>query len=114
MISIGSISKLFWAGLRVGWLRAPKMVINRLTRLKVVNDLGSGLLGQVLAARLLERLDEARSIRQNELVSGLDYLTALLQQHLPSWSWSRPAGGLFLWVRLPEGDAGEFSQLALR
>gem|GEM_PF-2835892 len=38
----------------------------------------------------------------------------LLHEQLPTWSWSRPAGGLFLWIRLPEGDAGEFSQLALR
>jgi DNA-binding transcriptional MocR family regulator len=33
---------------------------------------------------------------------------------LPAWSWDRPQGGLCLWIRLPHGSAGEFSQVALR
>jgi DNA-binding transcriptional MocR family regulator len=37
-----------------------------------------------------------------------------LKAHLPEWRFSRPAGGLFLWVRLPGGDAREFAQVALR
>jgi DNA-binding transcriptional MocR family regulator len=43
----------------------------------------------------------------------LDLLTRLLSQHLPSWSWSKPAGGLSVRVRLPSGNASE-AQAALR
>ena len=44
----------------------------------------------------------------------LDRLTKLLKEHLPSWKWKEPAGGLSLWVELPEGDANAFAQVALR
>jgi DNA-binding transcriptional MocR family regulator len=115
IITIGSLSKLVWAGLRVGWVRGPASVIAELTRLKVINDLGSSILDQAITARLLTRLAEAQRLRQKQLLPRLRYLTRLLNQLLPEWQWQAPEGGLFLWVKLPEGsNAGEFAQLALR
>ena len=50
VISIGSMSKVFWAGLRVGWIRAPRPIVERLVQLKVRSDLSSDVLSQVIAA----------------------------------------------------------------
>ena len=114
IITIGSLSKLMWPGLRVGWVRAPEPVIQRLVRLKSANDLGSPLLTQAIAVRLLGALDQARMLRRLELKPRRDLLCTLLHEHLPDWKFQAPAGGLFLWVKLPEGDSREFAQSALR
>src|SRR5215207_245993 len=55
IVSVGSMSKLFWSGLRVGWIRASRPLIARLTRLKATADLGTPLLSQLVAAQLLTR-----------------------------------------------------------
>lgn len=114
VITVGSASKSLWGGLRIGWLRAPEGIIMRLLRLKVVADLGSPLLDQLIVARLLPRMEEVQARRRAELLPRLDRLTTRLKELLPSWTWQRPAGGLSLWVRLPHGNAAEFAQMALR
>jgi DNA-binding transcriptional MocR family regulator len=114
VISIGSLSKLCWGGLRIGWIRAPEPVLMRLASLKVASDLGSSMLSQVVAVQLLERADEVRRLRRAQLLRQRDALAAELTRSLPEWSWSLPEGGLSMWVRLPHGDASEFAQVALR
>jgi DNA-binding transcriptional MocR family regulator len=114
VISIGSLSKLCWGGLRVGWVRAPEPVLTRLASLKVASDLGSSMLSQVVAVRLLERADEVRSLRRAQVTRQRDAMAAALEEHLPDWSWTLPEGGLSMWARLPHGDASEFAQVALR
>jgi DNA-binding transcriptional MocR family regulator len=114
IITIGSLSKLFWVGLRIGWIRAPAPLIGRLARLKIVTDLGSPHISQLLAARLVGLSDAMRATRRRQLLGRLDLLEAQLQERLPAWSWSRPQGGPFLWVRLPQADAGAFAQRCLR
>jgi DNA-binding transcriptional MocR family regulator len=113
-LSIGSLSKLFWGGLRIGWIRGPKDVIAQLGHVKASADLGTSIVSQAIAVRLLEQADRVRSLRQAEVAEGLECLEALLAQHLPSWSWRRPVGGLSLWVQLPHGSAGELARYALR
>ncbi|MFN2504769.1 MAG: PLP-dependent aminotransferase family protein, partial [Acidimicrobiales bacterium] len=81
---------------------------------KVVHDLGSAVLPQAVAARLLPRLEELREERRHRLVGFVDRAGALMAEHLPDWTWRRPAGGLALWARLPWGDGSEFCQVALR
>jgi DNA-binding transcriptional MocR family regulator len=114
VITVGSMSKLFWAGLRVGWLRAPQPVIARLARLKIVADLGTSLIPQAIAVRLFDHMDAIKARRREELLESLALMTDLMQEHLPTWMWSPPAGGPFLWVQLPWPDAQEFAQMALR
>ncbi len=114
VVMVGSLSKLFWGGLRVGWVRAPRSVIRRLARVKAVADIASSLLPQLVATRLLPFADDVRAERRQELTARLDQLTSLLTELLPSWSWRRPAGGLSLWVRLPEGSGPDFAEVALR
>lgn len=114
IITVGSTSKLFWAGLRVGWVRAPQPVIARLARLKIVADLGTSLIPQAIAVRLFDHLDAVKARRREEMLEALGWMTYLMQEHLPSWRWSPPQGGPFLWVQLPCPDAQEFAQMALR
>lgn len=114
VVTLGSMNKLFWQGLRVGWIRAPEALITRLGRLKVIADLGTGSLTQAVALQLLQHVEEVKTRRQRQLQVQLALVTTLLREHLPAWTWITPAGGFFLWVRLPFGDASEFAQLALR
>jgi DNA-binding transcriptional MocR family regulator len=114
VITIGSMSKLFWVGLRIGWVRAAPALINRLTRLKQVNDLGSGLVNQVIATRWLDQFEAVKEWRKQELLAKRDLMLKLLQEHLPDWGCTRPGGGLFLWVRIGASNAGTLAQLALR
>jgi DNA-binding transcriptional MocR family regulator len=114
ILTIGSLSKLIWPGLRMGWIRAPEPVIERLVRVKSSMDLASPLVTQAIALRLLDAVEQARTLRRRELRPKRDLLAALLDKHLPGWTFQIPTGGLFLWVKLPAGDAREFAQIALR
>jgi DNA-binding transcriptional MocR family regulator len=100
--------------LRVGWIRAPEPIIERLVRLKSATDLASPLVTQAIALRLLGAVDQARALRRKELRPKRDLLSTLLRKHLPDWRFRVPAGGLFLWTRVPAGDARDFAQVALR
>lgn len=114
ILTIGSLSKLAYPGLRVGWIRAPEPVIERLARLRAAQDLGSPLLTQAITVRLLGAIEELRRLRRSQLRRRRDLLAGLLRESLSEWKFRLPAGGLFLWVKLPAGDSREFAQVALR
>jgi DNA-binding transcriptional MocR family regulator len=114
ILTVGSLSKLVWGGLRVGWVRASEALIDRLARFKAVNDLGGPALSQAVAARVLPLVPQIREVRREELTRKLQALTSALSRHLPGWTYHRPGGGLLLWARLPHGDAGELAAAALR
>jgi DNA-binding transcriptional MocR family regulator len=112
--SVGSLSKVFWAGLRVGWIRAPRPVIAQLGRLKAVTDLGTSLVSQAIAVNLLADADRIWDLRRRELAERLALLQDLLGRHLPDWAWRPPGGGLCVWARLPDGSSTELAQIASR
>lgn len=114
ILTIGSLSKLFWTGLRVGFIRGPEPWIARLGRFKALSDLGGPLLSQAVTALLLEHASTAEKTRAKELGQRLRVLGDLLARHLPNWTWSKPDGGLLLWARLPGGSAEELAQIAQR
>lgn len=114
ILTVGSLSKLFWGGLRLGWIRAPEELVPTLARLKAVADLGSSVVSQALGAALLARADEVAALRRSQLSSSTALLSGLLSRLLPDWSFDPPSGGVSLWVRLPYGDSEEFAQLAAR
>ena len=114
VLTIGSLSKLAWPGLRMGWVRAPEPIIERLARVRSANDLGSPLLTQAIAVRLLAAIDQIRLLRRRQLKPRRDLMAGLLRESLPDWKFRVPPGGLFLWVKLPAGDSREFAQVALR
>lgn len=114
IVTIGSLSKVAWPGLRIGWIRGPASLMPTLARVKSVMDLGSPALTQAVAVRLLAQIDRIRALRHEQLRPRRDALVRLLRRALPGWTFTVPAGGLFLWVELPAGDAQEFAQVALR
>lgn len=113
---VGSLSKLFWGGLRIGFVRAPEPLALRFARVKATHDLGSSAVSQLLADRLLrsEPLPELARLRVRELRARHDVLAAALRRQLPEWTWQEPAGGLSLWVKLPAASAESFAQHAVR
>jgi DNA-binding transcriptional MocR family regulator len=113
---VGSLSKLLWGGLRLGFVRAPEPVALRFARVKATHDLGSSVVSQILGERMLRsRAWPRRAARRNEeLRARYQLLVSLLGQRLPSWRWVVPSGGLSLWVQLPSPVARSFGELALR
>ena len=113
VLTIGSTAKLFWAGLRTGWVHTPPDWGVRMLATKTVADLGSPLLDQLLSVRLLERTDAVRAERVAMLRPRRHTLIRGLIAQLPDWRFTVPPGGLSLWVHLPSGNAEEFAEQAL-
>ncbi|WP_028645442.1 MocR-like transcription factor YczR [Nocardioides sp. URHA0020] len=100
-ITIGSASKSFWGGLRLGWIRAPRGQMERLTQARVSMDLGAPVLEQLVLARLLGDADEILTANRVRLRSQRDALIGAVEDLLPDWDFHRPSGGLALWCQLP-------------
>jgi DNA-binding transcriptional MocR family regulator len=114
VITVDSLAKIFWGGLRTGWLRASPGLVNRLARAKTISDLGSSPVLQLVAVRLLDAMDETIEARKIELRAGLAATTGLLARLLPDWQYAIPRGGQVLWLRLPRGSARGLAAIALR
>lgn len=116
MITVGSLSKIYWGGLRIGWVRAGTGVISRLAAAKAAADLGSPPYQQAIVGALMAgQHEEIVRWRCGRLRLQRDGLQDALRACLPGWTWTVPPGGLTLWVRLAEeADAGAFAQAALR
>ena len=115
VVIVESVSKVFWGGLRVGWIRATRPLIARFIERKLSIDLASPVLSQLVAARLLEHLPSHMPQLTKRLQGRLSVLNQLLETHLPDWTWpARPDGGWSLWAGPPLGDAAQFSRLAER
>ncbi|MEU9479260.1 PLP-dependent aminotransferase family protein [Streptomyces sp. NPDC048191] len=102
-VLLGSFSKVMAPGLRLGWLRAPAELRRACAVAKQAADLHTPTLNQLAAARYLDVLDT--HVERVRAVYGerRDAMLADLPAALPAGSrWSRPEGGMFLWVRLPE------------
>ncbi|HEV3380086.1 MAG TPA: PLP-dependent aminotransferase family protein [Trebonia sp.] len=112
VVTVGSFSKLYWGGLRTGWIRAPEGVIARLTAAKAAADMGGTAYQQAIVAALATGYhDEILKWRSDWLQTRYDALAAALGAHLPSWQWTPPHGGLTIWAGLPGdlcGPGGRF------
>jgi DNA-binding transcriptional MocR family regulator len=98
VLSVGTTSKLFWGGLRIGWIRGEVPIITRLTEAKKAIDLATAVLDQLIAADLVLRADEAREERAASLRRQLLATEQLVAQRWPEWTWPRPTGGTGLWI----------------
>ncbi|MGM7776023.1 PLP-dependent aminotransferase family protein [Arthrobacter sp. KNU-44] len=101
VVTIGSLSKSHWAGLRTGWIRAEVDLISRFVQTRTTMDLGGPIVEQLAAARLLRAFAEPLDARLAELRRNREALLGLLAEHLPDWHVERPRGGLTAWCRLP-------------
>jgi len=117
-VTVSSLSKVLAPGLRIGFLRAPEALLGPLTVAKQAADLHTSTVDQH-AARIclqtgdldehIERICDEYHRRRDALLGGLDDALP------PGSTFNRPAGGMFVWARLPEGwDATALLSDALR
>lgn len=116
VVYCGSFSKIFTPGLRVGWICAATPIVQRLGLIKQSSDLNSPAINQRVMLHL------ARSIWDAQVAKTCasyrvkrDLMLELMADTLPQGStWSRPEGGMFVWVTLPEGmDAAALLETAV-
>ena len=100
-MSVGSASKAYWGGLRIGWLRAPADRVGALVSARLSLDLGAPLLEQLALTALLERHHEVTAARREQVRTSRAALVAALADRLPDWRFTPPQGGLALWCELP-------------
>lgn len=112
VITIGSLSKTHWGGLRVGWVRATAKLITELAAVRVSTDMTGSVLDQVVSLPLLADLDRTLPARLAQLRIQRAALARSLQRHTPEWSWRLPPGGLSLWVDLGEPVSSALAERA--
>ncbi len=112
VLSIGGMSKPYWGGLRIGWVRAAAPLVQRLAALRIGVDMSGPVLDQLVAARLLRYGDAILPARRDLLRTQRDTLVAALRAELPEWRFRVPAGGLSLWVELDAPVSGALSRAA--
>jgi DNA-binding transcriptional MocR family regulator len=112
VLSLGSVSKSLWGGLRVGWIRAAPALVQRLATARALGDMAGPVLDQLVVASLLADPGEALAQQRSRLATGAAALQAALAEKLPEWQPTRPAGGTSLWVRLPGPFATDLALLA--
>jgi DNA-binding transcriptional MocR family regulator len=100
-VTVGTLSKAFWGGLRIGWLRAEADMVQRLTAVAVRSQLAEPVLGQLAACHLLDAADEILPGYLSRLRVQRDALLTALADRLPDWQVPVPRGGLVLWCKLP-------------
>ena len=117
VIHLGSFSKIFAPGFRLGWAIAHPEILDKIYVCKQSLDLCPPIMDQYVAAEFLAsgRLDE-NLVKSVALYKGKrDLLLSLLQEHMPQGvKWTHPEGGLFLFLTMPEGfEAVKFYDKAL-
>jgi DNA-binding transcriptional MocR family regulator len=100
VVMIGSAAKVFWGGLRIGWIRARPALLQRLLLARPTGDLGTPVLDQLVARELVPRTDAVLEARRTSLRQGRDEVVDALRARLPEWDVPSPAGGLTTWAGL--------------
>jgi DNA-binding transcriptional MocR family regulator len=114
VLTIGSVSKSFWGGLRIGWIRAERSTLATIAAVRPSIDMGTAIVEQLAAARVFGKADELLAERRDILRHRRELLRRLLREHLPDWSASESHGGMSLWVRLPAPTSSALSAAASR
>ncbi|MFF4303309.1 PLP-dependent aminotransferase family protein [Streptomyces sp. NPDC001601] len=101
VITVGSASKAFWAGMRIGWVRAAPDVIRSLVAARAYADLGTPVLEQLAVNWLFSTGGWAQAVdlRRAQARENRDALVTAVRRELPTWEFEVPKGGLTLWVR---------------
>ncbi|UOQ60448.1 PLP-dependent aminotransferase family protein [Leucobacter rhizosphaerae] len=114
VITVGSLGKTVWGGLRIGWIRASADLIGRLETTRRIGDLGTGTWEQVVASLALEEYDGILSERTRQLTARHRVLTERVSSLLPSWSLSPAEGGVCVWADLGESASTRLSRQSAR
>ncbi|OLT28310.1 GntR family transcriptional regulator [Nocardiopsis sp. CNR-923] len=114
VLTVGSVAKLLWGGLRVGWIRTTPPMVARLMSARQRFDLAGAVLDQLTVTHLLADVMRVRAERSRQLRRNRDALLLALRERLPDWRPSVPGGGLVLWATLPHPVAGALATAATR
>lgn len=103
-IYCGSFSKILAPGLRVGWVCAPKSVIEKLVLAKQAADLHTPSINQIVIHRVAQTAYGSQVGKLRKVYAGRrDQLLKALADHMPPGvTWTKPQGGMFIWLTLPE------------
>jgi DNA-binding transcriptional MocR family regulator len=117
VISLGTFSKIFCPGLRIGWIAARKPFLDRLVVLKQAADLHTSTLDQMITSVYMETHDLEKDLMQKREVyrARRDAMVSALETEMPPGvKVTHPQGGLFLWLELPEEvDARQLLRVSL-
>ncbi|OZI33554.1 2-aminoadipate aminotransferase [Bordetella genomosp. 5] len=105
VIRLGTFSKVLAPGLRLGYIAAPRNIIHKLVQAKQATDLHTPTLTQMAVYEIVKDgfLDEhLPNVREIYRKQGRAMLDAIEQEFPATVSWTKPEGGMFLWVTLPE------------
>ncbi|MBO9544225.1 PLP-dependent aminotransferase family protein [Caulobacter sp.] len=105
---LGTLSKTLSPALRIGWVCGPKAVIEKLVLLKQGADLHVSTINQMVAHRAVsEGYDQHLHRLRGAYGAKARVMLAALERVMPEGvTWSRPEGGMFVWIDLPEGVDG--------
>lgn len=117
VISLGTFSKIFCPGLRVGWIAAPRHFLDKLVVIKQAADLHSSTLDQMITSLYLQTHDLEKDLVEKREVYGRrrNAMVKALEEEMPDGvTVTHPRGGLFLWLELPgEIDSRQLLRISL-
>jgi DNA-binding transcriptional MocR family regulator len=113
-LTVGSFNKIYWGGLRLGWLRSHPSHVHSLVRAKANTDAGSSVPSQIILTKLLPHHDVITRLRRSQVERRAASTRAFIEQELPEWSVEGAGHGPSLWIRLPVRDTAEFVAFAYR
>lgn len=111
-ISVGSVSKSVWGGLRIGWIRALPPLLERVERARPTTDLGTPVVEQLATAVLLNEDRTSRPETLHQLRGRRDALRQALAEHLPDVHAPQPPGGVTLWATFPAPISSRLAAVA--
>lgn len=116
VVYCSSFSKILSAGMRIGFLCGPKEIIQKVVVVKQVNDVHTNLFFQILASEFIERFgldDHIKGIR-TLYRAKCDLMLSELDKHVAGKAiFTRPEGGLFIWLTVKGGDGDEIAKKAI-
>ncbi|HEX7538236.1 MAG TPA: PLP-dependent aminotransferase family protein [Dermatophilaceae bacterium] len=101
-ITVGSASKSFWGGLRIGWIRAEPDQMAQLSESRLALDLSAPVLEQLVLLHLMRERERIVEDQRRRVREARTTLSDELQRALPDWVVHPPAGGLSVWCELPD------------
>ncbi|HEY6759244.1 MAG TPA: PLP-dependent aminotransferase family protein [Baekduia sp.] len=112
VVTVGSMSKAAWGGVRIGWVRATARVIRELTTVRGAIDMAGPVLDQLVGVELSHNWDAVIASRRTLLHERRSALFTALAEHAPAWTVRRPHGGTSAGARLPTPDATRLAAAA--
>lgn len=105
VVYLGSVSKMFAPGMRIGWALAPHAIRAKLILASEAAILSPGMFGQMFLSSYLNNYDWYGQVKVYRAMYAERCKAMLdaLDEYIPECSWTKPVGGFYTWVTLPEG-----------